>query len=161
MRLKKLQLSAMLILALGFTGLQAQEAVTGGGGDSSGSGGSAGYSIGQVAYTTGKGTGGSIAQGIQQTFGISEVTGIAETGIILKMSVYPNPTSDFLQLKVERNDLKNMTYQLFDSNGKLLKTKNKLSAETRVDMSECKQGSYFLKIIENNKQIKTFKIVKN
>ena len=78
MRHKKLKLSAVLLLGLGLTGLQAQESVNATGGNASGSGGSASYSVGQVVYTNNTGTSGSVAQGVQQPFEISVVTGIEE-----------------------------------------------------------------------------------
>lgn len=47
---KKLKLSAFLLLGLGLTGLQVQETIPGSGGNASGSGGMACYSVGQVVY---------------------------------------------------------------------------------------------------------------
>ena len=101
MRHKKLKLSAVLLLGLGLTGLQAQNAVPATGGNASGSGGTVAYSVGQVVYTTNTATNGSVAQGVQQPFEISVVTGLEEAkGINLALSAYPNPTTDFLNLKV-------------------------------------------------------------
>ncbi len=62
MKHKQLQLSAVLLLGLGLTGLHAQESVNATGGNASGSGGSASYSVGQVVYTTNTGTNGSVTQ---------------------------------------------------------------------------------------------------
>ena len=45
MRHKRLKLSAVLLLGLGLTGLQAQTSVNATGGNASGSGGSASYSV--------------------------------------------------------------------------------------------------------------------
>jgi len=78
MKYKKLKLSAVLLLGLGLTGLQAQESVNATGGNASGSGGSASYSVGQVAYQTHTGTNGSVSEGVQQPFEISVVTAIEE-----------------------------------------------------------------------------------
>ncbi len=71
--------------------------------EASGSDGTASYTVGQVVYTTETGTNGySIAQGVQQPFEISVVTGIKEAkDISLSVSAYPNPTSDYLIVKVE------------------------------------------------------------
>ena len=103
MKYKKLKLSTVLLLGLGLTGLQAQTAIPATGGNVSGTGGSVSYSVGQVVYTTNTGgANGSVAQGVQQPFEISVVTGIDEAnGITLQCSAYPNPTTDFLKLKVE------------------------------------------------------------
>ncbi|MEJ5266144.1 MAG: hypothetical protein WHT29_12590, partial [Bacteroidales bacterium] len=102
MRHKKLKLSAIILLGLGLTGLQAQESVNATGGNAFGSGGSVSYSVGQVVYTTNSGTNGSVAQGVQQPYEISVVTGLEEAkGINLSVSAYPNPTTDYLTLRID------------------------------------------------------------
>ncbi len=162
MKYKKLKLSAVLLLGLGLTGLQAQEAIPATGGNASGSGGSVSYSVGQVVYTTNTGTNGSVAQGVQQPYEISVVTGLeVAPGINLTCLAYPNPTTDFLQLKVESEKLKDLIYQLFDINGKLLENKKVEDDETSIVMSNLVPAIYFLKIIQNNKEVKSFKIIKN
>jgi hypothetical protein len=162
MKYKKLKLSAVLLLGLGHTGLQAQNAVPATGGNASGSGGSVSYSVGQVVYTTNTGSNGSVAQGVQQPFEISVVTGIEEAkGINLSVSAYPNPTTDFLNLKVENYDNTNLSYQLFDISGKLLETKNITGIQTNIVMSNLVPATYFVKVTEGNKEVKTLKIIKN
>jgi len=162
MRHKKLKLSAVLLLGLGLTGLQAQTAIPTTGGEASGGGGTASYSIGQVVYTTSTGTTGSVAQGVQQPYEISVVTGIEQAkDINLMISAYPNPTTDFLNLKVENYDNENLSYQLLDINGKLLISKKLTGNETTFTMANLVPAIYFLKVSDNNKEVKTFKIIKN
>jgi len=162
MKYKKLKLSAILLLGLGLTGLQAQESVNATGGNASGSGGSVSFSVGQVVYIINTGTNGSVAQGVQQPFEISVVTGLEEAkGINLMISAYPNPTTNYLQLQVESEKLKDLSYQLFDTNGKLLETKKIEGNQTSIIMSNLVPAIYFLKIIQNNKEVKSFKIIKN
>ncbi len=162
MRHKRLKLSAILLLGLGLTGLQAQETIPATGGNATGSGGSASYSVGQVVYTTNTGTNGSVAQGVQQPFEISVVTGIEQTkGINLSVSAYPNPATDFLMLKVENYDNGNLSYQLFDMNSKLLQNKKVTSNQTSIVMSNLVPATYFVKVIQENKEVKTFKVIKN
>ena len=161
MRHKRLKLSAILLLGLGLTGLQAQESVNATGGDSSGSGGSASYSVGQVIYTTNTGTNGSVAQGVQQPFEISVVTGLEEAkGINLSVSAYPNPTTDFLTLEVKEFDISNLNFQLYEMSGKLLQSKKITSNQTNIVMSNLVPATYFIKVIQGNKEVKTFKIIK-
>ncbi len=162
MRHKKLKLSTVFLLVLGLTGLQAQESVNTTGSNASGSGGSVSYTVGQVVYTTNTGTNGSVAQGVQQPYEISVVTAIEEAkGINLSVSAYPNPTTDFLNLKVENYDNTNLSYQLFDMNGKLLETKKIEGNQTSIVMSNLVPATYFVKVTESNKEVKTFKIIKN
>ena len=103
---KKVKLSALLLLGFGLAGLQAQEAIPATGGNGSGSGGSVSYTVGQIVYTTITGTNGSSAQGVQQPFEISVVTGIPEAkDISIEIIVYPNPAQDFIMLKIEKLNL--------------------------------------------------------
>ena len=162
MRHKKVELGVLLLLGLGLTGLQTQEAIPASGGNVSGSGGSASYSVGQVVYTTNPGTNGSVAQGVQQPYEISVVTGIEEAkGINLMISAYPNPTTDFLILKIEGNVQTQFIASLYDMNGKLLDNKKVTANETSIVMSNLVPATYFVKVTVGNKEVKTFKIIKN
>ena len=161
MRHKKLKLSAVLLLGLGLTGLQAQTSINATGGNASGSGGSASYSVGQVVYTTNTGTNGSVAQGVQQPFEISVVTAIEEAkGINLSVSAYPNPTTDYLTLEVKEYELSNLHFQLYDMSGKLLQNEKITGNQTSIVMSNLVPATYFVKVIQDNKEVKTFKIIK-
>lgn len=162
MRHKKLKLSAVLLLGLGLTGLQAQESVNATGGNASGGGGSVSYSVGQVVYTTNTGTNGSVAQGVQQPYEISVVTAIEEAkGINLLISAYPNPTTDYLTLEVKDFELTNLSFQLYDINGKLLQSEKITGNQTSIVMSNLVPANYFVKVIQGNKEVKSFKIIKN
>ena len=162
MRHKRLKLSAVLLLGLGLTGLQAQESVNATGGNASGSGGSASYSVGQVVYTTNTGTSGSVAQGVQQAFEISVVTAIEEAkGINLSVTAYPNPTTDYLTLRIDEFEISNLSFQLYDMNGKLLQNEKITGNQTSIVMSNLVPATYFVKVIQGSKEVKTFKIIKN
>jgi hypothetical protein len=162
MRYKKLKLSVILLLGLGLTGLQAQKSVNTTGGNASGSGGSVSYSVGQVAYITNTGTNGSVSEGVQQPYEISVVTGLEEAkGINLLVTAYPNPTTDFLTLRIDEFELSNLHFQLYDMNGKLLENKKVTGNETSIVMSKLVPATYFVKVTEGNKEVKTFKIIKN
>ena len=164
MRNKRLKLSAVLLLGLGLTGLQAQTNVNATGGNASGNGGSVSYSVGQVVYTTHKGSNGSVAQGVQQPYEIS-VAGIDEAnGISLKVTAYPNPTTDYLTLEIDAStslSIQSMSYQLYDIQGKVLQNQKITGYRTSIDMNNLVPATYFVKVIEENKAVKTFKIIKN
>ena len=130
------------------------------GGDATGSGGSVAYSVGQIVYTTSTGTTGSVAQGVEQAYEIYSV-GIKETTLNISLSVFPNPTSDFLTLKVEDYNNETLSFELLDEQGKLILSEQITNQETQVAMSTLARGSYFINIVQTNKQIQTFKIIKN
>ena len=158
MRHKKIITSATFLL-LGLGVINAQETVTAAGGEATGTGGTASYSVGQVVYTTNTGTNGSVAQGVQQPYEISVITGINETAINLEMIVYPNPTTNYLNLKVEDNV--NLSYQLYDLQGKVIENKKVTADNTTIKMEALPKATYFLRVTDNNKIAKTFKVIKN
>jgi hypothetical protein len=162
MQHNRLILSVLFLLGLGITGLHAQTVVSATGGNASGSGGTVTYSIGQVAYTTNTGTTGSIAQGVQQPFEISVVTGLEEAKVIsLIISAYPNPTTDYLTLEVNDFELSNLNFQLYDMQGKLLQSEIITGNQASIVMSNLVPATYFIKVNQDNKEVKTFKIIKN
>ena len=161
MRHKKVMMSTVVLLVLGLLSLHAQQTTPASGGNSTGTGGSASYSVGQVAYTTLSSASGTITQGVQQPYEIFEVTGLKEVGINLGFSVYPNPTAGSLHLKIENYDIKNLKYHIYDINGTLVQSKKVDENETQVSLEKFVPGVYFMKVTDNNKDVKTFKIIKN
>lgn len=157
------KLITVIFLIFGLSSLQAQETVSVAGGEAIGSGGSASYSVGQVFYTTHTGINGNYsAQGVQQAFEISVVLGIHEVhNINLSFSAYPNPVSDLLTLSVENLGSSTLTLELYDLNGKLLKSKKITGDITNIRTNNLVSATYFLRIMDNKKTIKSFKIIKN
>jgi len=167
LRYKKIQIVAILVVAMGLTELRAQEAIPTAGGNAAGTGGSVSYSVGLVVYTANTGTNGSVNAGVQQPYEISVVTGLNDDpGISLICSAYPNPTTDFLILKIEGEAQSQYTAFLYNTIGTLLKSIEIVDNETSFDMSNLVTATYFLKIVNtknpsNTEKVKTFKIIKN
>lgn len=162
MKQKKVLFSILLLL-LGFISINAQEAIPSTGGESTGSGGSVSYTVGQTFYITNSGTSGSIAEGVQQPIEISVVTGIDKTGISLNISAYPNPTQHYLHLEVDAptsHNIQTMRYQLFDINGRLLASELIVSDVTTIVTSHLTPATYFIKVLGDNEEMKTFKVIK-
>ena len=158
---KQIILNVIFLFGLGLTGLQAQESLNASGGDASGIGGKVNYSVGQVFYSINNGTNANEVQGVQQPFEISEVTSIESTNEIeLTISVYPNPTSNSLTLSYEGNDFSDLSYQLFDVNGKTIQDQKLSNYETIVSMNHLVPETYILRIMRQNKEVKTYKIIK-
>jgi len=158
---RKAIIFAVFLFWLSLTGLEAQATLSTTGGNVSGIGGSVSYSIGQMVYTTNKGEGWSLSSGVQQAYEISIETEIKKTkGITLQCSVFPNPTTDIVKLKVEDFQMENLSYQLFDMSGKLLESKLVENVETSIAMDQHPSATYFLKVIQKNEVVKSFKIIK-
>lgn len=167
MRPKQILLSVLLLFGLGSTGLRAQESVNSTGGNASGSGGSASYSIGQVFYITNTGSNGSVAEGVQQPYEISVITELeVAKGINLSVSAYPNPATDYLILEVKDFELSNLHFELYDTQGKLLQSEKITGYKTSIVLSNLIPATYFVKVIVStqgiaSQEVKTFKIIKN
>ena len=156
------RLIALLLFCICITGLQAQESINTSGGEASGTNGSVSYSVGQQFYSTYTGSDGSVAQGVQQPYEITTVVGLEDAkGIILSCVAYPNPTTDILTLRVEDYDLDGLTYVLFSMNGNMLESQKITSESTSISLAKHLRGTYFLKVMGNNKTAKTFSIIKN
>lgn len=161
MRLKKLKLSAVLLLGVGLTGLQAQESVNATGSNASGSGGSVSYSVGQVVYTTNTGSGGSVAQGVQHAYEIFTV-GIKETALNISLTVFPNPTTENLTLQISDYNNEKLSYQLFDMQGKQLSNGQIVAQQMQINMNSLPTATYFVNVVnQENKKVQSFKIIKN
>jgi len=159
-KIKKLKLTAILLAGLGISTLYAQQSVNTSGGDATGSGGSVSYSVGQVTYTAIGNATGSINQGVQQPYEFYTNSIDENTFISLKMTIYPNPTSASVTLRIDNPNPENYTFQLYDINGKLLTNQKISNPETSVPMENLTAGSYFLNVAGNNKILKSFKIIK-
>lgn len=159
MKKKKIIFISLLISCFSLT-VFAQQSVNASGSNAVGTGGSASYSVGQVAYKTYTGSNGSEAQGVQQAFEVSVLGENQFPEIELQIGVYPNPTYEVVSLMIENHNLDNLMYSLFDVSGKTLIVNKPTGNQTNIDMTNYQSAVYFLKIYENNNELKTFKIIK-
>ncbi len=148
-------------LLFGYLDMNAQQNTNTSGGNAGGTGGSVSFSLGQIDYLTATGFGGTITEGLQQPYEILVVSGIEETNINLVLSVYPNPAVDFVILSVQNADTQNMTYQLYDAQGKLIEKQKLNGSQTSISVSDLANEIYFIKVFNGNKELKIFKIIKN
>jgi hypothetical protein len=160
MKHKKTVLSAAFLL-LGLAGLHAQQATTASGGDATGTGGTASYSLGQVVYTSNTGSNGNIAQGVQQAYEIYNV-GITETELNISLSIFPNPTAANLTLQISDYSNEKLSYQLYDMQGKLLNNGKILAQQTKIEMTSLPTAAYYVNVVnQENQKVQSFKIIKN
>jgi hypothetical protein len=141
--------------------MMAQEAVLVSGQNALGSNGSVSYSVGQITYSTQTGTTGTVAQGVQQPFEISTLSGAEFTAIELKVLAYPNPTKSVLTIAIGNDSFDGMQCELFDVAGKSLMVQPISASETILALDNLPSATYILKIWSNYKALKTFKIIKN
>lgn len=159
MKSKKIPMMLAGILLVNLA--QAQESSNASGGNAIGSGGTVAYSIGQVVYTSNIGNNGTIDQGVQHAYEIFTV-GINETTLNISLSVFPNPTTENLILQTAKYNNEKMLYQLLDIQGKQLRKGQIMTEQTQINTASLPAATYFINIInQENKQVQSFKIIKN
>ncbi len=140
--------------------IYSQETIPSSGGDAIGSGGSSSYTVGQLVYTTNTDATGTVSQGVQQSIELFVLSNPELTTVSLKAVTYPNPTTDYVVLTLTDSSLTNLSFALFDIQGRVV-SKGLVSQEsTYISMRNFASGTYILKVNQNNKELKTFKIIK-
>ena len=150
--------SACMLCAV-FT-IQAQETIPTSGGEATGSGGTVSYSVGQLLSNMNIGSNGTVTQGVQQTIEFVVLSNPELIALTLSAVTYPNPTTDYIVLSLTDATLTDLSYTMFDLQGRLV-TKAKVEQEaTQIAMKNLAIVVYILKINQNNQELKTFKIIK-
>ena len=66
-----------------------------------------------------------------------------------------------MTLKAENSENAELSYLLFDLNGKLLQGEEMTQSEKQISMIDYPAGNYFLSVVNGGFEVKTFKIIKN
>jgi hypothetical protein len=160
------KISSLIVFLVVYSSvLFSQQTIPAGGGEATGSGGSASFTVGQVFYQVYEGEGGTVSEGVQQPYEIFVVTSVENIPDISVIVVaYPNPVTDNLMLVIkDLNDFSNETiyFRLSDINGRVIQSDKVAGRQTRIDMQDLPPAVYFLRVTDNRRELVTFKIVKN
>jgi len=156
----------LYLLLLGFFLLTnptlGQNSINASGSDASGNGGAVSYSVGQIVYQSYSDNTFNIAEGVQQAFEVSTLSVSTPNLRNASLSVYPNPTSHSVVVGLEEFRDENVSYQLFDIQGRLLQTGLIRTRQHTIKMNELSPATYLLVIRnQNDKELTTFKIIKH
>lgn len=147
-----------VVFSLLFTSFTAtsQEIVSTQGDSYSNASGSIDFTIGEVVINTGTDGTYDITQGFHQTnWNFVELEDHAPN---YEAIIFPNPTEDVLNIRA--SVFENVTYTLYDAQGKLV-LEDKLSAEqTPIQVSHLAPGNYTISLKSEGQNLKTFKLVK-
>ncbi len=136
----------------------AQTATLSSGGEGSGPGGTISFSIGQLVVEETEDSDGSISPGVQQTYE-SSVVFVDELRFKNTLSVFPNPTTNAIQLKFDSpfvGDIK-----VFDLQGKIVVQEKVNTDVMTLDASAWNTGVYLVHVIEKGTTCSIYKIIKN
>ena len=114
------------------------------------------FTIGEVIISTGTDGTNDITQGFHQTNW--NFVGLEDFAPSYEAIIFPNPTEDVLNIRT--STFENVTYTLYDAQGKLV-MQNILSAEqTPIQVSQLAPGAYSLTLNNQTQNLKTFKLIK-
>ncbi len=156
---KKISIFTFLISIASYS----QNNIVASGGDAVGSAGTSSYSVGQISYSEQTGNNGYLIQGNQQPFEVIALSNDEFNDITVAISLYPNPTQNSIHLVFsEKYNIADTCYELFDTMGKRISDKIKVSDKDQiVPLDNLPSGFYLLYVSKNNKVEKSFKILKN
>jgi hypothetical protein len=120
------------------------------------------FTIGEVIIDTGTDGSHYLTQGFHQTNW--NFLGVEDFAPDYEASIFPNPTSDILNIK--SSSFENVTYTLYDAQGKLVLQSTLAAEVTPIQVSHLAPGSYSLQLtFEEGKEIasksKIFKLIKS
>ncbi len=119
---------------------------------------SASYTIGQTIYTTA----GTNESALRYTQAVEvNVNGVDEFKDITLISVYPNPTDAYLNLKIENQPIDPLYFLMSDMTGKQLMSQSINQNSTLIDLKPLSAGNYLLTVYNEKQTLKSFSIIKN
>ncbi len=100
---------------------------------------------------------------MQQAYTITVINAVGETAarIELRANIFPNPSTEQVQLHIEGDLPEDLQYQLFDANGRLLQTNRIATSQTSIALDNVAAATYYLKVLHGTAELKQFKVVKN
>ena len=155
------------------TAVSAQEVVSTQGDSYFNTSGGVDFTIGEVVINTATDGSNNLTQGFHQTNW--NFLGMEDFALSYEASIFPNPTEDVLNIRT--STFENVTYTLYDAQGKIV-LQDVLSAEqTPIQVSHLAPGGYSLELIfagenkdslqsaepaeVNSTKRKTFKLIKH
>lgn len=160
------RITTFIVFLLSLAGATfAQSAIVPLGGDTQSNSGSVSYTVGQIAVESAANSNGSvtIVEGVQQPYEIQTV-GIDEyPQIALNAVVYPNPTENLAQLRLNGFEIPadGLRAILYDGNGKQLQSLMVTDDLTAFQIGQYATGTYYLGLRDGKRVLKTFKIVRS
>ena len=115
------------------------------------------FTIGEVIIATGTDGTIDLTQGFHQTNW--DFVGLEDHAPNYEATIFPNPTSDVLNIKT--STFENVTYTLYDAQGKLVMQNILTAVQTPIQVSQLAPGSYSLTLNNETQNLKTFKLVKS
>jgi hypothetical protein len=118
------------------------------------------WTVGEPLFTTVENSNNILTQGFNQTLIVEEI--ISELNEIpgCLFKVFPNPTSDVINVSIKMEEQKELMLLLLDINGKTVFTGKYSNTIERIDVTGFAAGVYLLKVTDGKNSFKLFKVQK-
>ena len=83
-----------------------------------------------------------------------------EEAELATISVYPNPTTDYINIKIEGNSSSNWDVKVLDMNGRIVRNTAFNGNAYNMNISEFATGIYTLQLVSDNGDIQNIRIIK-
>lgn len=114
------------------------------------------FTIGEVVINTGSDGGNDLTQGFHQTNWT--FVSVQDHVSNYEVDVYPNPTQNLL--KIQTGNYDNVSYTLFDGQGRIVLQNQLTSDLTTIQVAHLATGTYTLRLNNKEKNLKTFTLLK-
>lgn len=141
------------------SGTFAQTSINTSGMEATGTGGKVSASIGQPFFIEASNAEFSVQEGVQQVYLITP-DHVEEVNAGIDLQVFPNPTNRNLSLNFRAGFNDDFYYQFLDLQGKILLSNKLTNVQTEIATEGFAAGTYMLRILQSEKSVQTFKIVK-
>ena len=126
--------------------------------------GSVEFTVGETVINTGEDRDNKITQGFHQTDW--DLLNIKEYEPNFEATVFPNPVTNILN--VNASEFENVSYSLYDSQGKLIRQDKLIQRTTPVEVGHLSVGYYSIELFKeqvdqnssNKTKLKTFSLIK-
>jgi hypothetical protein len=146
----------ILLSLVGFQ-LMAQSSTVCSGGEGSGPGGTVSFSVGQLVVESTIDSEGSISPGVQQSYESSSVY-VNEPLFDNTLVLYPNPTTQFIQLDFGK--IFTGQVMVFDAAGNVIFNQNVNTMKSRIDASGWSSGLYMVHVVKGNESAAIHSVLK-
>ncbi len=100
-----------------------------------------------------------LTQGFQQP--VLKVSTIAkEPDLDFQITAFPNPTRGHTNISTNQLQAESLTYRVYDLQGRFIIGNPLEGSHTRIAFYDYDPGIYFIRILQDKKPVKTFKIIK-
>lgn len=135
------------------------QVVSSSGGSGQNAQGSLDWTIGESVTTTVTDGTSTLTQGFQQPT-LLIATSQKEYNELMQLLVYPNPTADYVTLKMDNTNDAQYNYRVFDAAGKLVSEGKATSANPNISFQGLASGQYTISLVGPKSTTQQISIIK-